>query len=352
MIQVNPKPLRITALILLSACATIGDEAAFPGPVESGIGPFRPLNEAELGVEASPTGRIVPEGQGVGRAMMTSSSLWYAAADPLDPTPERDGTLPAFEVDWAQFAPRAIYASPSLAPTRYSYEAGTVVLEATEPWQGGAVFDPWAVEMSDGSVQLYFASEGGIGVATRSAGGSFGAPRQVLENARAPSVVEFDDLTVLYFERDGRIGYAKSLDAGVTFDVADEAVDIPERPRADEDPVELSQHSPGAVVVTSPTGRTSLRLYFESRFDDDSSGISVAATIDAHTYDRFGGDLFGDNGVLAGNAGQPTPFVEAPDAPTLLTFTQVVRREENQFRAIVGAITPARIELIPTPAEP
>ncbi|MFT5357095.1 MAG: hypothetical protein ACI9KE_004326 [Polyangiales bacterium] len=351
MIQMTkPKPLQIAALVLLSACATIGDEAAFPGPVESGVGPFRPLNQAETALESTQAGRIVPAGPGVGRAMMTQGSLWYAAADALATPPERDDTLPDFEVDWAQFSARAIYASPSSAPTRYGYDPGAVVLEASEPWQGGVVFDPWAVEASDGSVRLYFASEGGIGVATRSAGGSFGAPTQILEDARAPSVVEFAGETLLFFERAGRIGLAKSND-GVNFSLETEALDVGERPPDDEEPEEVAQRSPGAVVVTSATGRVSLRVYFESRFDDLSSGISVAATMDTINYDRFAADLFGDATLLGSDPGQPAPFVESVGAPTLLTLTRT-SPGRPQLRAILGAITPARIELVPSPEEP
>lgn len=352
----KPKPLQIAALVLLGACATIGDEAAFPGPVESGVGPFRPLNPAELAVEAPRAGQILPDGAAFGRAMMTQGSLWYAAAAaPLDPLPERDETLARFEVDWAQFDARAIFASPSLAPARYSYEGGAVVLEATEPWQGGAVFDPWAVESSDGSVQLYFASEGGIGVAARSAGATtFGTPTQILEDARAPSVVEFGGETLLFFERAGRIGLAKSSD-GVSFTVDNEALDLGELSRSEEDPTEIAQRSPGAVVVTSATGRVSLRVYFESRFESASgtvsSALSVSATMDTQSYDRFDADLFGDSSVLGSNPGDPAPYVESVGAPTLLTLTRSAR-SSPQPRAVLGAITPARIELVPTPEEP
>ncbi|MFK8004432.1 MAG: hypothetical protein AB8H86_33000 [Polyangiales bacterium] len=352
----KPKPLQIAALVLFSACATIGDEAAFPGPVESGIGPFRPLNAAELVVEAPRAGQILAEGAAFGRAMMTEGSLWYAAASaPLDPLPEKDASLARFEVDWAQFEARAIFASPSLAPARYSYEAGTVVLEATEPWQGGAVFDPWAIESSDGSVQLYFASEGGIGVATRSAGSAtFGAPTQILEDARAPSVVEFGGETLLFFERDGRIGLAKSTD-GLTFTVDTEALDLGELSRGEEDPTEVAQRSPGAIVVTSATGRVSLRVYFESRFESAtgsvSSGLSVSGTMDTQTYDRFDAELFGDTSVLGNNPGDPAPYVADGEATTLLTLTRAAPGSP-QSRAVLGAITPARIELVPTPEEP
>lgn len=351
----KPKPLPIAALVLLSACATIGDEAAFPGPVESGVGPFRPLNAAELSVEAPRPGQILADDGAFGRAMMTQGSLWYAAAAPLDPLPERDESLARFEVDWAQFEARAIFASPSLAPARYSYEAGALVLEASEPWQGGAVFDPWALESSDGSVQLYFASEGGIGVATRSAGSStFGAPTQILEDARAPSVVEFAGETLLFFERAGQIGLARST-AGVTFTVDTEALDLGELSRGEEDPAEISQRSPGAVVITSATGRVSLRVYFESRFESASgtvsSALSVSATMDTETYDRFDADLFGDTSVLGNNPGDPAPYVESVGAPTLLALTRS-GSGSPQSRAVLGAITPARIELVPTPEEP
>ena len=353
-LKTKPKSFQIAALVLISACATIGDEAAFPGPVESGVGPFRPLNEAEASVESTFAGRIVPAGPGVGRAMRTDSSLWYAAAELLPTPPDRDASLPAFVVDWARFAPRAIYASASQAPASYGYGFGDVVLEATEAWQGDAVFDPWAVEASDGSVQLYFASEGGIGVATRTSGGSFGAPTQILEDARAPSVVEFGGETLLFFERAGRIGLAKSTD-GVTFVVESEALDLGEYPGGEEDPEEVGQLSPGAVVVTSATGRVSIRVYFESRFEDVegelTSAISVSGTMDTLSYDRFQADLFGDASVLNNDPGQPAPFVDEGGMLTHLCFTRSSRVARVQIRAILGAITPARIELVPTPEE-
>ncbi|NOY90248.1 MAG: hypothetical protein GXP55_03490, partial [Deltaproteobacteria bacterium] len=169
--------MRATILLtLLLGCATLGTETSFPSAVTtSGVGPFRQLERYETGAFRSPPGQAVNTGGLlVGNAAAGGGQLFYVAATPLDEPPERDPSLPSYAVDWAQADARAIYrASPSgFAGTLNGrpvslpgFDVGERVLEATQAWEGAAVFDPCPLVLPDGRLRLYYAAEGGIGVA-------------------------------------------------------------------------------------------------------------------------------------------------------------------------------------------
>ena len=167
------------ALGLFLGCGTLGTETNFPGAVStSGVGPFRQLERYETGVFRSPPGQAVDtRGLFVESGSTAGGQLFYVAATPLEMPPERDASLPSYAVDWAQAEPRAIYRGASSGfmgtldgePVSLpGFAAGEPVLTATQAWEGAAVFDPCPIMLPDGRLRLYYAADGGIGVAEAS----------------------------------------------------------------------------------------------------------------------------------------------------------------------------------------
>ncbi len=86
---------------------------------------------------------------------------------------EREGSLPNYAIDWARGEPRAIYRAASLGFTGTldgepvslpGFGVGERVLEATQAWEGSAVFDPCPRVLADARLRLYYAAARGIGV--------------------------------------------------------------------------------------------------------------------------------------------------------------------------------------------
>ncbi len=337
--------LPVGLLVAFLGCATIGDETAFPDAVVSGIAPFRNLTVDDTG---TPGIALIPSGGAFGRGMRTANAYWYTHATELTEPPMRDESLPEYMEDWAQFEPRVIRRSASDAPTRYGFDPGDIVFQADADWQGGAVFDPWAIENADGTVRLYFAGAGGIGYVDGPAGGPFDNSVMVLENARAPSVVTYGGETWMFFERNGRIGLATSTD-GNSFAIRTETLDFPALERDEDDPMELSHHSPGAYVYTSPIGRESVRLYFEGRFDDDTTAVGAVATMDGESFDRWTRSVFGGNTITGANGRHPAPYWEGPGNPAFLYATRDASRGATSEP--VAGVSPASTVLVETPEE-
>ncbi|MEM6956391.1 MAG: hypothetical protein AAF645_11900 [Myxococcota bacterium] len=317
------------AALVCAGCATIGDETAFPAPVESGIGPFRLLDADETSVSATPEGRVIPAAGAFGRTMRFEQTLIYAMAEVLSEPPDRNGDLPDFVIDPAQTGPNRIFALDVGAFDGGS--GGEVAFEADADWQGGEVFDPWLLRDAGGDLALYFAGAGGIGV-TRGSLGAFGLSTLILEDARSPSVVTLAGTTYLFFERDGAVGVA-TLD-GDTANVLQHPLDLGDAPGT---VAETAQLRPGAVVAESALERRAIWLYFESRFEDGTSAISVSATADAVSFDRSEEVL-----VDAPNAGEPCPV--RADGITLLYGTHAFRSSGTQRRVPFGALAPLRTQ--------
>ena len=296
------RPLLLVALVV--GCATLGAETAFPDPIQtSGVGPFRLLDPNETGIEGE-QGEVVVQSGAAGGAMFAAGSLWYVDAERLEEPPERDESLPPHAIDWAQFGPRRILRSPEREGD-LGHDAGEVVLEPTEGWEGDGVFDPWLVELEDGSVRLYYAAEGGVGVAE--APGPEGPftrqPGPVLPGARGPAVLRSEDGAGwwMYFEAAGEIGRAASAD-GLTWSIEEEALALPapEEP-GPEDPAEIGFGRPSALWATTPANRRVLRLYFEVRRDDGTQTVEVAGSADGASFERAALPAYAGDG----NAGAP-----------------------------------------------
>jgi hypothetical protein len=343
------RALAIAGLTLaFVACATLGDETAFPDIVQtSGVGPFRLLDATETGGFGAPRGRVLFSREAVGRAMMAEDLLFYPQAEVLDEPPERNPDLPEGVVDPAQVGPSAIHRGMArevdgedVFEGAVSFDGGSAILEASESWEGDSLTDPWVHVAADGTARLYYAADGGIGVAeASSASGTFTkVAGPVVTDARAPTVVTFAGETLLFFEAtdSGTIGFARSSD-GRAFTEETRALDL-------ELAGETALGAPGAVVATTPTGRTMVRLYFEAVTADDVTILSVAATEDLESWDRLETEI----GILSTveDAREPTPFLR-DDGITVLLITRQNDSRGVEIRAICGASAPANLSLIP-----
>lgn len=332
------RPLLLALGLLLAAiapaCATLGTKGGDPeGLPHNGTGPFRDLTTAETGISSPRGAALSMRGVTIDSAMVASDgSLFYASATALRPPPadagpgDLDGGPPVDEPDagppttpdagptsvsfpapdWSTHTPRTISRSaPREAGERAyvtqspSFDAGELILEASEAWEGAFVTDPWALVRGDGSVWLYYVAEGGIGLARgASAGGAFthaSAPIIGLEGGalpRRPSVIDTTHLEgashafLMYYELAGTIRIAGSND-GETFDPVG-SLDVPRMAaRDDRDGEELEIGGPGAVVYTSAASRSFVRLYYESRRTNGNTLITLAASSDGAHFEAF-----------------------------------------------------------------
>lgn len=331
------------------ACATLGAETDFPDIIQSsGAGPFRLLTAEETGGLAAPNGRIYFNRQAVQRSMVADGMLFYDGADEIDEPPDRNPDLPEGALDFAQLGPSRIFRSEprpvgmDVLEGALSFNGGPMVLEASEAWEGESVFDPWVHVDDDGTARLYYAAEGGIGVAeASSAGGAFSkVAGPVITDARSPTVVRFGGELVMLFEATdtGTIGLARSSD-GRAFTEDTRELDL-----ALAGESELAR--PGAVVATTPTGRTVLRVYFEAVGAEDLRIVTLAATVDLDSWDRLESEI----GVLSTVEGAraPAPLL-LDDGITALTLTRPRESRGVEVHAVCGAMAPAHLSLVDAP---
>lgn len=311
--------------LTLAACSTLGaDGLDSPPPPNSGAGPFRPVAAEELGTDTRAV--IVVPGASVQSAMAAAGHLFYA----ITPAGAIHRSAPA-----------------ALPP----YEPGPPVLEATEPWEGEHVRDPWPVALPDGTLRLYYAAEGGIGLAEAPTpdavpnrigdGPLLGPDGNVAEGAipRRPSVVEREGGGFLmYYEVGGHIALAQS-DDGRDF-TPEGLVDL--APDSELEPPEVALGAPGADVVVTAVGRRVTRLYFRSEREDGSRTLGFAASLDGFAFER---------------AAFPPLAMDEPDFPaprelalgiTLLLHTVALDPEaEPSARVPVAAIAPGGADFPP-----
>ncbi|MCB9661128.1 MAG: hypothetical protein R3B40_03905 [Polyangiales bacterium] len=363
----SPNPPRRAArflgvvLALLAGCAALGKETPFSEPVStSGVGPFRRLSSDETRFR----GAALSLGEvGLDGASWAAGSLFYAAGAVISPLPTRDVDLPARALDPGQFEPMRIFRSS--VEEQFGFDTGSVVLDASQAWEGGFVTQPFAFEMEDGSIRLYYAGAGGIGLATApNVGGTFSRAGDglVLANdlgvqggaLRSPTVTVLDGIYYLYADDGTDIWVATSVD-GLTFTLLDtddaaagtNPLRIPD-PIDDDDPRELAHVSPAALVATSPTGRTTLRLYVECQQEpengnEDQRVVAALASLDGVTFERA--RLPAQEARDA--PGQPAirPFHEG--VSEALMYVTVARGTDPQLRALQVAVDPGRASFVP-----
>ena len=343
---------RIASLALLAAvgaaCSSIGDPGGMPeGNPHGGTGAFRPLERDETGIAGAVPGRaIVLRDQAVESAMAVDGYLFYVSAPLLDEPPEVPEDHPAGAIYEPAFGPPIIRRGESREEGIGAFDFGPEVLAASEPWEGGAVRDPWVFVDEDGSAHLYYAAAEGIGVAEApSVDGTFEKlPGPVLSAAdlvggappRRPSVVRGPDGAILmYLSVGDEIRVARSED-GRRFEVLQGPAFAHAPGEEDEgESPEVAMIHPGAVRVETRAERTLVRLYFESVREDGTRTIYVAGS---------------EDGV--GVVRHPRPVVELPDVRfpspvllddrlTLLYASLPATSGDYQTRAVSVSVGPA-----------
>lgn len=324
---------QLLLLLAIAGCATLGAEAAFPDPIQtSGVGPFRLLDTFETGVDNLAQEGLVPSDlQATSGGMFAGGHFFYTLADESDAPPdERDPSLPSSAVDWAFFEPRRIFRSPA-RDSDLGHDPGVEVMAPDGAEDG--VFDPWVVVLDDGRARMYFATRDGIRIAEASSvDGTYSRTGEAfLPGARGPSVTRFEGEWLMVYESGGELFVTRSAD-GSSFDEGT-ALDVSFVP--EEGPAESAYGRPGVVVATMPSGRTVVRVYFEIIYEDGTQQISIAASEDGSTFERFEGVVHGDD-----SAGSPAPRL-LEDGTTLLYFTLGKdRRCADQCRSNVLGVAP------------
>ena len=341
--------LGLAGLVASMGCSTIGDPGGMPdGLPHGGTGQFRPLDDTETGIRSPLTGRaMVLSNATMGAATPVDlGTIFYATAPILDEPPEAPMDQPMNEVFWPAFGPQTIqrgaaYEGRSDDEQHFigAYNRGSDVLKATEGWEGEDVFDPWPVVTEDGTVRLYYAAEGGIGVAqAASVDGSFtkvdGPIVGEVDGAipRRPSVVPgIDGGWLMYFSADGAIGVARS-DDGISFEV----MERPTFEGPDEtDSPEVARVHPGVARVVTVADRVLIRMYFESVRADGSHLIYLAASDDGSAFELHSRPV-----LDAVDARFPSPLL-LDDRVTFLYVNRPFFPGSYQTRALVVTVAPA-----------
>lgn len=341
------------AAVFSQGCASIGERGSSPdGLPHGGTGQFRPLDEGETGIAGPPAGRaIVLADVAVESGMPAGEFLFYAQARALDEAPEPRETHPPNEIFWEAFGPRAIHRASARPEGTGAFDFGPKVLAASEAWEEGEVYDPWAVASDGGPVRLYYAAAGGIGVAEApSLDARFSKlPGPILtasdaggHTPRRPSVVRgVDGSWWMYFSAGTSLFAARSSD-GVRFSVVEGLSFVHADGESDQEASdEVAMIHPAAVRVDTPAGRTLIRLYFESVRADGARKAYVAGSEDGLRFVRHPRPAMAQDDVR---------FV-APillDWRTTLLYANVPHvRRGRQTRAIVVTVSPAGERLSP-----
>jgi hypothetical protein len=407
--------LASVGMTAIAACSTLGTPASPPGPLpHGGTGQFRALNGGETRLAETPAGATILLGlDAIENGMAAEGHFFYASASPLPrdagmpdagtdagtddagvddagtmDTGPRDagprdagvdanvdaGPQPVPAVDWSAYMPRAIFHSPPGAS--WGFAPGTMILSASAAWQGGYVTDPWVVRRTDGTYLLYFAADGGIGVATASA---IDGPYTLHDGPLLPTVAEGTPrrpsaiLTtgidgapgpiLVYYELAGTIRVASSTDGLVLTDMGAITISCPVladagagadagamtacpiAQRDDRDGNEVSIGGPGALNEPTPAGRHVLRMYYESRRDNGNVLIGMLGSEDGVHFSQFAQPMFAQRD---GNRQRPAP--RYVDARTTLLYTWVPGTGGRG--AEIVSVTPAGVNvsgMTPTP---
>ncbi len=323
-------------------CSVIGDPGGTPdGLPHGGSGVFRLLSIEETGIVGSLPGRAMAlRGVAIESAMRAGDHLFYTHQDLVDEEATPPDDHPEQEVYQPAFGPREIHRAALRDEGVGAFDAGPRILAASEPWEGAAVFDPWAIALPGGGALLYYAAEGGIGVARApSLDGAFTRePGPVLgpDGGAAPRrptvVVGPDDAFWMYFDAGDGIGVARSEDGlsftrvdGLTVEGEDET----------DDSGELRLANPGAVRVETRAGRVLVRLYVESVRDDGTRLAYLLGSEDGLAFDRFPRPV-----MEQGDVRFPAPYL-VDDRVTFLYANLPFVSRGFQTRAVTVAVAPA-----------
>lgn len=370
--------LYISFLSIPISCATIAKEGQ--GDVDLPVayaGPFRSLKRGQVcdgdvcnGVDELPPG--------------TSDGLAKAPGSPRSrsPTALVRGTGLSDDYDVVLYVARDLAADPARIARMEAKDARTFddvvdVIDASEPFEGTSVGDPWAIEVS-GEVWLYYAVHpqpgkssviAGIARARSSdgrAGRSFvkdaaplldeAGPKGAWETEapRAPSVVRDDAGTFHLFYASGvAIGEATSTD-GVHFARVDgdpstpsidpvvkpsEPVDLATLPTGVKPPFDdLAVDDPSVLRSISPLGRVVYHLHYTGRDRRGGSAIGLAGRFGENgSFERAVGAVFG---------GRQNPHVNAPAVARFPSFALLYCNVDHDTAQAIGvAVSPAAVKL-------
>jgi hypothetical protein len=293
--RVSPFALAVALAALDLSCASIGDPGGMSdGLPHGGTGEFRLLGSDETGIFGDPGTALILRGPAIESAMPVAGHLFYATAPVLETPPMLPMDWPTNEVFWDAFEPRRIHRGVARTEGVGAFDFGGEVLRASEAWEGTDVFDPWVTVDEDGTARLYYAAEGGIGLAeapsvdgafTKVGAGPVLGPEAALTGApRRPSVVPgIGGGWWMFYDAGGELRAARS-DDGRAFTAADALVFEGE----DVGPsAEVAIAHPGAVTVETAGDRQLVRLYYESVRADGSHRAYVAGSDDGTHFVRY-----------------------------------------------------------------
>lgn len=346
--------------LLVSACATLADaESGGAHLPNANAGPFRALKSEEVGNLRSAPNVLVDDGVFPRDATVldadgdpaTPEVFGYFAVTPKIPMTEPDPKAPS----------RAIVRVEALDGRSFERDFVTV-LEPQASWEGASLGAPAAIRVGS-EVFLYYAADGGIGLARSTDGVSFiresspvlapvtGTWEQSAVPAN-PGVVMLEDgsLRMFYDVADAagirRIGEAASPD-GLSWTRVGNGPAL--EARVDTNPDDpfydgVSVGAPYPVLGYSSEGRSILRLYYEALDALDRRAIGLAGRYDpaGGVFDRAISAVFG------GSLGPGQPCVLVCQGYTLLFVTELEGRSKSQqIPAIAAGVSPADAVLPP-----
>jgi hypothetical protein len=352
-------PLALGLLGGAFACATLGEELSTGHLPNAAAGPFRELRQSEVG-----NLRSAPNVLEDGRSLLRDPAIVDLDGDPA--------TLSVFAYVAATVAPEGEDADPAAPPNaiqRFGAEDGrsfdraaTAVLVADLPWEGGQIGAPAAL-LRGGELALFYAAQGGIGLATGSVDGALNKQdTPVLGVATtgwdaglvptSPGVVSLEDGSIRLFyaacDTSSRcaIGEASSSD-GVTFTRLGEGPVLApwpaDAPTETGDPPydDASVSGPAPWLTRSTTGRVLLRLYYGAT---DASGRRTVALASrdgtSGPFVRALSPVFGTQVALSPREPALVPRVDH----TLLFATQDADRNDAT-PVIAAGVAPASATL-------
>lgn len=343
---------RALLLLGLSACATLADGTpGLDNPPGSRAGPFRPLKVGELG-----QGRVPPNAIGSTdpETFMRDPSVIDIDLDPA--TLAVEGYFAASEMDADVDAPAIKIVRTTALDGRSFERSADVVVEIQHDWEGETLGAPSVVIGDDDARLLFYAAEGGIGLARagdasadfETADGPILSRTDVSWASRelsSPGAVRlFDGTYRLYFETEEAgvpaIGVATS-DDGITFTDSGGPVLRATHREGDVDAIYVG--SPQAVTAVSSEGREIVYVYYTGRNDLEKQSIAMAARYleePGETLDRSGASMYSPSGSLAPRE----PCVIRFDSFSFLFATQRTAKNTPD-PVVVVAVSPGDLEL-------
>lgn len=341
--------MRRLALLFCAACATLADGGpGLDNPPSSRAGPFRALKVGELG-----QGRAVPNA-------LDDQKLRQRDLAVVDPDGAPDTLLVEGyfaendEGEPVDAPPRRIVRSLARDGRSFAHET-SLVLEPTQPWEGGQVGAPSVVARGDAR-ELFYEAAGGLGVARSEDGVAFvSADEPVLDPAAVPwaegplespgALLLPDGSYRLFFHTQSRgatvIGVARS-DDGRVFEDAEIALS-PGRADGVIDGAGVADPSP--ILAESAEGRQIVYLYYAASATDGKRSIGLAARFftgvdDEERYEKNPQAMFAPSGSLEPRA----PTVARFESVSFLFTTQKKSRDSSEL-VVAAAVSPGNVAL-------